>query len=159
MTLKGQWLLIKPSAFQSYSGCPVCGCNRSRILSKYIRMLADLPTSGYTVKVRVVSRKYFCDNPECQRKIFTERFTREIIPYHRRFNQCKYLLAKMALELGGNIGALISRLAGLPVSPSTILRILKSRNLRIQKVTSGIIGVDDWAFKKGNTYGTIIVDL
>lgn len=65
----------------------------------------------------------------------------------------------MALELCGNKGTFISRLAGLPVSPSTISRVIKSRNLRLQKVTSGVIGVDDWAFKKGNTYGTIIADL
>lgn len=159
VTLEGQCLIIEASAFQPHSTCPVCGCNSSRIHSKYIRMLADLPASGYIVKVTVLSRKYFCDNPECLRKIFTERFTREIIPYHRRFNRSKNLLANMALELGGNKGALISRLAGLPVSPSTILRIIKRMNLQIQKVTSGIIGVDDWAFKKGNTYGTIIVDL
>ena len=159
MTLDGQCLLIEASACQSYSSCPVCLRNSSRIHSKYIRMLADLPASGYIVKVTVLSRKYFCDNPECLRKIFTERFTREIIPYHRRFNRSKNLLCNMALELGGNKGALISRLAGLPISPSTILRIIKRMNLQIQKVTSGIIGVDDWAFKKGNTYGTIIVDL
>ena len=127
--------------------------------SKYIRTLADLPTSGYDVKVLILSGKYFCDNAECSRKIFTERFKQEISPYYRRFNRCKELLGNFALELGGNKGAAISRLARLPVSPSTILRIIKRQHLPIPKVTSGIIGIDDWAFKKGNTYGTIIVDL
>jgi len=159
MVLEGESLLIEASACQSHCICPVCGHRSVRIHSKYIRMLADLPVSGYIVKVTVLSRKYFCDNPQCVRKIFTERFTQEIIPYHRRFNRCKNLLGNMALELGGNKGAVISRLAGLPVSPSTILRIIKKMNLPIQKMTSGVIGVDDWAFKKGNTYGTIIVDL
>ena len=121
--------------------------------------MVDLPTSGYDVKVLILSGKYFCDNAECSRKIFTERFKQEISPYYRRFNRCKELLRNFALELGGNKGAAISRLAKLPVSPSTILRIIKRQHLPIPMVTSGIIGIDDWAFKKGNTYGTIIVDL
>lgn len=159
MALKGQCLFIKATAFQSYSSCPVCGWNSCRIHSRYLRRLTDLPTSGLSVEVTVITRKYFCDNPRCGRKIFTERFNQEIVPYHRRFNRCKTLLANIALELGGNKGALISRMTGLLVSPSTILRIIKRMTLEVQKVTSGIIGVDDWAFKKGNTYGTIIVDL
>ena len=93
------------------------------------------------------------------RKAFTERFKLEISPYYRRFNRCKELLSNLALELGGNKGAAINRLAKLPVSPSTILRIIKRQDLPIVKVTSGIICIDDWAFKKGNINGTIIVDL
>lgn len=69
------------------------------------------------------------------------------------------LLARMALELGGNAGAVISRFVKLPVSPSTILRIIKKLEIKGRAVTSGIIGVDDWAIKKRKTYGSIIVDL
>lgn len=69
------------------------------------------------------------------------------------------LLTRMALELGGNTGAAISRYAGVPVSPSTILRVVKRLDIQPKKLTSGVIGVDDWAFKKGKTYGTVIVDL
>lgn len=157
--VKGNYLVIQASAIQPHCACPACGHNSFRIHSKYIRMLADLPVSGHLVKVTIVSRKYFCDNPQCLRKIFTERFTGEIIPYQRRFNRSNHLLSNIALELGGNKGALISRLVGLPVSASTILRVIKRMSLKVKKVTSGIIGIDDWAFKKGATYGTIIVDL
>ncbi|MCX2473474.1 transposase [Pedobacter sp. MC2016-05] len=69
------------------------------------------------------------------------------------------LLTRTALELGGNTGAVISRYVGIPVSSSTILRIVKRLDIQPKKLTSGIIGVDDWAFKKGKTYGTVIVDL
>jgi len=69
------------------------------------------------------------------------------------------LLARMALELGGNTGAMISRYVGIPVSPSTVLRIVKKLDIQSKFLTSGIIGVDDWALKKGRTYGTVIVDL
>ena len=65
----------------------------------------------------------------------------------------------MALELGGNKGANISRFAGVPVSPSTVIRILKKLDTKQHFTTSWIIGIDDYAFKKGCSYGTIIVDL
>ena len=159
VSLVGQSLLIETSSSLSASICPACGCASNRRHSKYIRTLVDLPTSGYDVKVLILSGKYFCDNVHCCRKIFTERFKQEISPYYRRFNRCKELLSNFALELGGNKGAAISRFARLPVSASTILRIIKRQQLPVPKVTSGIIGIDDWAFKKGNTYGTIIVDL
>lgn len=156
--VEGQ-LTIEASSCQSASICPSCGCLGQRRHSRYIRIFCDLPTSGYSVKVLMLSGKYFCDNPDCTQKVFTERFTKEIYPYHRRFNRCAELLRSLALELGGNKGSAISRLANLPVSPSTILRIIKRQDLHVAQITSGIIGIDDWAFKKGKTYGTIIVDL
>lgn len=159
ISLGEESLLIETSSSQSNSICPDCGCPSNRRHSKYVRTLGDLPASGYVVKVLILSGKYFCDNAECSRKIFTERFRQEIKPYNRRFNRCRDLLSNLALELGGNKGAAISRLARLPVSSSTILRIIKRQDLQVASVTSGIIGIDDWAFKKGNTYGTIIVDL
>lgn len=158
-SLVGESLIIEASSCQLASICPSCGCASERRHSKYIRIFCDLPTSGYDVKVSILSRKYFCDNTDCSRKIFTERFTQEICPHHRRFNRCRKLLSNLALELGGNKGAVISRIARLPVSSSTLLRIIKKQDLYVAKITSGVIGIDDWAFKKGNTYGTIIVDL
>lgn len=121
--------------------------------------MADLPVSGNIVSIKLVSRKYFCDNIICSRKIFTERFSKEISPYSRRMTRSIELISKIALELGGNKGAGISKFIGVPVSSSTIVRIIKKLPNTEQTITSGIIGIDDWAFKKGRTYGTIIVEL
>lgn len=152
-------LLINASACQSGSYCPACHKKSIRIHSKYYRELSDLPISGSSVRIKLMSRKFFCDNSSCPRKIFTERFTHEIRPHGRRLIRSSNLLCKMALELGGNKGATISRFIGIPISPSTILRIIRRFDIPEKTMISGIIGVDDWAFKKGNTYGTIIVDL
>ncbi len=65
----------------------------------------------------------------------------------------------MGLELGGNRGSAISRYGGLPVSSSTMLRVIQAVDIQPKALTSWVIGVDDWAFKKGSTYGTVIVDL
>ncbi|MGY0035129.1 ISL3 family transposase [Pedobacter sp. NJ-S-72] len=152
-------LYIHTSVCQKYSACPICGKTSNRIHSRYSRTLLDLPISGHMAKVKLKARKYFCDNAVCPRKVFTERFDCEIRPYYRRMVRSNDLLKRMALELGGNTGAAISRYVGVPVSPTTILRVIKRIEIQPKALTSGIIGVDDWAFKKGKTYGTVIVDL
>jgi transposase len=103
-------LIIKTSSCQTASFCPSCGCVAERRHSRYTRKLGDLPSSGYSVQVLMLSRKYFCDNPDCTQKVFTERFEKEISPYHRRFNRCTELLRSLALELGGNKGSAIAYL-------------------------------------------------
>lgn len=152
-------LYIHTSVCQKFSACPICGKKSNRIHSRYSRTLLDLPISGHMAKVKLKARKYFCDNAACPRKVFTERFDCEIRPYYRRMIHSNDLLTRMALELGGNTGAAISRYVGIPVSPTTILRVIKRIEIQSKALTSGIIGVDDWAFKKGKTYGPVIVDL
>lgn len=152
-------LNIHTSVCQTHSACPICGKSSTRIHSRYYRTLLDLPISGHLARIKLRARKYFCDNSICHRKVFTERFDYEIRPYYRRMLRSNALLTRMALELGGNTGAAISRYVGVPVSPATILRVIKKIDLQPKELTSGVIGVDDWAFKKGKTYGTVIVDL
>src|SRR6478609_5140700 len=77
ISLAGECLQIETSSSQLDSICPTCGYLSHRRHSKYIRTLVDLPTSGYDVKVIILSGKYFCDNAQCSRKIFTERFKQE----------------------------------------------------------------------------------
>ena len=152
-------LCIHVSVCQKCSACPICGKKSNRIHSRYSRTLLDLPISGHLARVKLKARKYFCDNAVCPRKVFTERFDYEIKPYYRRMVRSNDLLTRMAFELGGNTGAAISRYVGIPVSASTILRVIKRMDIPSKVLTSGVIGVDDWAFKKGKTYGTVIVDL
>jgi len=144
---------------QKRSSCPLCNKYGNRIHSHYVRSLADLPISGKLVQLQLRARKFFCRNKSCPRKIFTERFSQDILPYARRLCRSIDVLRSIGLEVGGNKGALISRIAGNPVSSSTILRLIQQLEIEGTTTTSGVIGVDDWAFKKGRNYGTIIVDL
>ena len=91
--------------------------------------------------------------------MFTERFTTDIVPYARRLSRSIDVLRNIGREEGGNKGAVIGHIVGSPVSASTILRIVRQLEIEAPLVTSGTVGVDDWAFKKGRNYGTIIVDL
>ena len=151
--------VINAFASQPGSCCPVCSKNSVRIHSKYRRELSDLPISGHSVCIKLTARKYFCDNSLCPRRVFTERFGNEIRPYSRRFVRSNDLLFRIAVALGGNQGSVISSFISQPVSASTMLRIIKNHAIEEKTTTSGVIGVDDWAFKKGSSYGTILVDL
>lgn len=159
VTYEEAGLKICAASDQAQSDCPLCGQYSKKIHSNYTRYFADLPVFGHLVQVILKVRKFVCSNADCDRKIFTERFSSDILPYSRRFNRIFDLITKIGLELGGNEGARICTLIGCQISSSTILRIMYKLDLTEASETSGVIGVDDWAFKKGKNYGTIIVDL
>lgn len=138
--------------------CPQCGYSSSKIHSYYYRNIGDLPSGGRTVRIKLQVGKYFCKNSDCNRKIFTERFTSDLVSYGRRFERLNEVLTFCGLELGGNSSKRQSEYYGVSVSASTILRLIKKREI-LPINQPKVIGVDDWAFKKRLKYGTIIVDL
>ena len=121
-------------------------------------MIDDLPVSGKIAKLRLQVRKFFCENLDCSRKIFTERFKEQLNSYSRRFERLNELITSIGLELGGNVAQRIGKLCYVKVSASTILRLVIKCPIPSIKLPK-IIGVDDCAFKKRLKYGTIIVDL
>ena len=80
-------------------------------------------------------------------------------PYARRTRRLARQLGSLGLMTGGNGGAILSRIVGLSGSASSILRQVRVWS-RVEKCDAPrVIGIDDWAFRKGCTYGTIVVDL
>lgn len=159
--LIGQYLGLAIAAVSTrkQSACPCCGKSSKSVHGYYDRTLSDLPVSGKEVKVTIRVKKFFCRNRKCTRKVFTERFDTEIMPYKRCFSRSIDLVRSVGLELGGNKGAALCKVIGFPISSSSILRAVKGMETPAKTQTSGVIGVDDWAYKKGRNYGTIIVDL
>ena len=138
---------------------PLCGTASRRIHSRYIRRVADLPCAGRQIYLRVITRRFICEVPNCRRRIFAERFGDDVVPVRsRRTARLEYIVHYLGLALGGRPAASLAKRLMLPVSNDTLLRIVRRRTCRRTEPLS-VAGIDDWAFRKNHRYGTIVCDL
>ena len=151
-------LTIAAVSTQVHPCCPLCGTPALRVHSRYTRQITDLPCSGQQVRLLVQVRKCFCKVPGCARKIFLERLMPFVEPRARVTRRLYQIVQILGLATGGRLGIRVTDRLGIQTSRHTILRrIMALPTEPIREVPQ--IGIDDFSFRRGRKFGTILVDL
>ncbi len=151
-------LTLELTSTQPLPTCPLCQTPARRSHSAYTRTLADLPWADVAVRLHLKVRKCFCPSTDCPRRIFAERVPSIAAPWSRRTTRLAAAQQRIGLALGGAAGSRLAHDLAMPAGIDLLLVLVRRVQLAPRPLPRAI-GVDEWAHRKGQTYGTIIVDL
>lgn len=151
-------LLITVLSERHSACCPLCQQVSTSVHSRYVRRLWDVPCAGQRVCLQLRVHKFFCRNQECPRKIFTERLPTFVEPWAQMTLRLIATLQAVGLATSGSLGGRLAARLGIETSWMTILRRIMTLPAPASRAVTAL-GIDDFSFKRGRTFGTILVDL
>lgn len=158
VTLDCQQATIVLASMASSALCPQCGTRSSRLHSNYQRTVTDLPCAGRRIVFHLHTHKWRCLNLDCARRVFAERLDPFIGVFARLTTRLSQALERIGLATNAEGGSRLAEHLGLTTSPTTLLRQVMAV-LEPALPPPRKIGLDEWAYRRGRRYGTIIVDL
>jgi DNA-directed RNA polymerase subunit N (RpoN/RPB10) len=159
VTAEGGGIAFTARTVTSEVACPDCGTVSGRVHGGYRRRLADLAAAGRRVVIDLLVRRFLCPAAGCGRRTFVKQVDGLTERFARRTPLLRRSLEKIALALAGRPGARRAGHLSIPTSANSLLRLVRRFPDRDVEAAPRVLGIDDFALKKGHVYGTIILNM